>query len=186
MKFRAENLKFYKKIKAYIPQVLISLASILVLVAVISFVFFDIIRGSAEIISQKGQDEFIELQNAELVRFKANREAYLPNFEKIASSFVDSNNPVNFIEFLENITSKSRVKSEIVWPNVRGDSAAKNSSLDFTILVEGQFLDILNFSEKLEYGPFLVEIKSLSVRKNEIEKGNVFADFKVTVYTKAK
>ena len=181
-------MKDKTKIYIIIPATFIIIALLLV-VFLIWPAFADVIKISDELILQNGRANFIDEQNKELQNFKSNYKDYQPNLEKIDRLFIDPQNPVDFINFLENTSSKTGVKSEISLTSL---PASKSKPVvvpfvSFRISCTGEFLNILNFSNKLESGPYLVEIKSMETKESkDIETGSniLRADFLVNVFTK--
>jgi hypothetical protein len=152
--------------------------------------FASIKKGSAEIILKKGEMIALELQSKELDAFKKNYPSYKPNFEKLDDGFVDAQNPIDFIKFLENTAAEAGVAIEI---NLSSLQAKKDNIWQGAVLqisTKGYFLDILQFTEKLETGPYLMKVQKLTIntlpddstaRKNLIISN---ANFSLNVITK--
>lgn len=87
------------------------------------------------------------------------------NLEKITNLFVNPDVPVGFISFLETTAEDCQVAIEISsgFPSkVEGDLWP---SLSFQIISLGSLPNFLKFLERLESGPYLLEIHSLNISK---------------------
>jgi hypothetical protein len=128
-------------------------------------------------------EEFNEVQN-----FRQKYEDYRVNFEKIDNLFVDSQNPVEFIKFLEKTASDTQVKLEISSPSFSKDG--ESSLAIFRLSSYGDFSKNLSFIRKLETGPYLIRIKNLDIGKYKDTKNledqaeNIKIVFSINVFTK--
>lgn len=131
-------------------------------------VFLDIEKISKDILSKKIEAASLDVQNRELEAFKKNYKEYGASLEKVHQSFVDTQNPVGFIEFLEKIAADSNVDPDInLNTPPKKEGQAGTSPTVFQIFIKGDFLDILAFSEQLERGPYLIKVKNVSIKKVE-------------------
>lgn len=138
----------------------------LIVLSLIMFFVFpyiqEIRKNSEDLVSGRNNLAFLRDQVSEVEKFKSNYETYKPNLEKISQLYVDSKNPADFFEFLEKITSVSQIRSEVSL--LANPPGAKNvAAIDFQIFSQGEFSKTLKFLEKLETGPYLIEIKNLSI-----------------------
>lgn len=148
------------KNKKYII-LLIFIITIFLLVAFLVFpVMEDIKNGSEEILSNKARAIFMDKEINEIDSFKKNYKDYEPNFRNINNLFIDQKNPINFIDFLEKEASESGVKI-----NIDIFLPEKSENAVFKIYSQGNFLNTLKFLEKVERSPYLVKIKSITMRK---------------------
>lgn len=142
--------------------------SLFLIVFFIVPLFKEIKKNSEDMISAKGDIYNLERQIIEINNFEKKYEEYKINLEKIDGLFVDPNNPVDFIKFLENTSYESNLVSKIVlFP-----STDPKQFIIFQIVSKGNFLDLLNFTKKIENGLYLVEIENLNIKnqKQELEK----------------
>ena len=183
---------FDSKNKIFITPIIGLLISFLLIVFLIWPVFMDIEAGSKEMLAQKGESSYIEIQNSKLESFKKNYESYKPNLERIDLSFVDSQDPVAFINFLEESASASNIEAEISLSQAFEKTSALSSlAISLNVSAEGGFLNVLRFAEELENGHYLIEINKLTIRraagllaKNDKNSGDVRADFLINVLAK--
>lgn len=165
----------------------------LIVVALIAFfirpLLAEIKMSSKELFLEKNNIAAMEIQAKEIENFEKNYSLYGPNLEKMEQLFVDSKNPVDFIKFLEKTASDSEITSKIslLPPPKKGDQ----NFIAFQFFSSGDFSNILKFSEKLETGPYLIEIKNLTI-KNSTEQNvsknyspeKVDANFLIRAFTK--
>lgn len=128
----------------------------------------DIESISKDILSKRIEAASMDFQNRELDYFKKKYKEYGSNLEKIDQSFVDVKTPVDFIEFLEKIATDLAIDFDVnLNTTSKKEESDDKSAVTFQIFAKGNFMDILLFSEKLEKGPYLINIKNLSVKRVE-------------------
>ncbi|MDI6883307.1 MAG: hypothetical protein QMC93_02430 [Patescibacteria group bacterium] len=124
-------------------------------------------KSSEDFVFQKNTLNLIESQIGNFQDFQENYSFYQLTLEKIKESFVDLEAPVNFIEFLERESKDSNVEIKIsssVSSPIKSDFWQE---LGFQILIGGAFSNCLRFLERLERGPYLVEISQLNIQRIE-------------------
>jgi hypothetical protein len=104
------------KSKIYIILLIFALVSLFLVIFFIWPLFKEIERNSKDLISAKNNIVTLGAQINETENFKNNYGTYKPNLEKIDQLFIDADNPVDFIEFLENTASSSKITSQISLP----------------------------------------------------------------------
>ena len=168
------------KKKSYI----ILLTFILITTVLVMFFVYPLLReikiNSEELLLEKKRTATLEFQAKETETFQKNYSLYAPNLEKIEQLFIDSKDPVDFIKFLEKTASNSGITSKIsLLPSPEKDN---QNFISFQFFSNGDFSKILEFSEKLETGPYLIEIKNLVIKNSTNQ--NVDANFLIKVFTK--
>ena len=166
-------------------KIYISLAiSIFLIVVFVTFLIYptfkEIKKSSEDLISQKENLAVLEIKAVNLKKFETLYQNLEPNLGRIDDLFIDPGVPVDFISFLEETSkscnlnfflslSSSKKITEEVWP-----------SLVFQINLAGSFLDFSKFLEKLESGPYLIEIRDITINKlreaetkKELEKSSL-------------
>lgn len=137
---------------------LIALCLILIFIYPLSKEIYD---KSQEFVSEK-QDSLIMAKELEDTKaFQQEYQEYSENLEKIDSLFVDAQNPVELIKFLENTAKESSVRLEISSPSFL--SSAESPLIIFRLSSYGNFLDNLSFIKKLEAGHYLIKIQNLDI-----------------------
>ncbi len=150
--------------------------------------FKEIQQKSQELISQKNSAFLLEKEFNKVENFKKRYESHQFDLEKIDNLFIDPQNPVKFIEYLEKSASELGISLEISTP-----SFLKEEPFSFVVLQlfsSGDFSKILLFARELEAGPYLVEIQNLNIENYKDEKaskkqtGKVAAAFLIKILAK--
>ena len=156
------------KNKIFIYSAIFSLAGLAIILFLIAPVFQNIDKNSRKLFSDKESLLLLSEQVKEMDSFQKNYEAYKTSLEKIDALFVDPKNPVEFIKFLEDAASENKIESGIsLMQSLSKESKSGQAYLSFQMACEGDFSDIIAFSEKLENGPYLIDIQNLMVKKAE-------------------
>jgi len=180
------------KSNIYITVVSFLVVAFALIVLLIYPALRDIESVSEEILSRKIEAASMDFQNRELDNFKKKYKEYGPHLQKISQSFVEAQSPVNFIEFLEQAAADLNIDADINLNfSSKKEAPDTRSTVLFQIFAEGDFSNILLFSEKLEQGPYLITIKSLSMKKVEkdvLDKtgaspNNIEANFSIEAIT---
>jgi len=158
--------------KIYITLSVFGLLSLFLIIFFIWPTLKEIKINSENLVSAKNDIVILSAQTAETKNFEKNYENYKPNLEKIDQLFIDSSNPVDFIEFLENTAGNSQITSQISLPPSsqnfqQSQGGASKDSIIFQFNSKGNFSDIMDFSKKIEAGPYFTEIESLTIQNLE-------------------
>jgi hypothetical protein len=167
--------------------------SIFFLLALFLAIFFvyplsnEIIQKSNELISHKNSGLILESQSNEATNFKQKYDIYKTNLDQIDALFADSQNPVSFIEFLEEKSSGLGIKLQISTPSFSREGALAFEN--FRLSSSGSFSNTLKFVRELEAGPYLVEIQNLNISKSKkidksADSGSIGADFLIKVFSR--
>ena len=114
--------------------------------------------------------------------FEKNYQTYKPNFDKIDQLLIDPQNPVDFIQFLEDTATNLKITSQISLPSYALSSQPVSQNfITFRFSTKGTFPQVLSFAKAIEMGTYLVEIESLTIQnsqentplKNNTSKDNV-------------
>ncbi len=139
---------------------------LLVIAFLILPLYWQIQDDSKELILIKNNDFTFEMQKNQIENLKKDGSQYLSNLALIDQLFIDPKNPVNFIKFLEDTALSAGIKPKI---SLAQDLQTKDqNSLSFKLFASDDFLKIMDFSEKLEYGPYLVKIQDLSIKNQDL------------------
>lgn len=156
---------------------------IFILIVLIIYPLFGAIRAeSKELISQKNKQAELILKTENIKEFQKNYKDYQPNLKKIDNLFINSAEPINFIEFLEREAANSRLSIEIApspSPKIKEDLWP---SMNFQLKMSGSFSDFLKFLEKLESSPYLIEVLNLNINKPAEEK--LVSNLSIKVYVR--
>ena len=146
--------------KNYIIILVFSLLSLSIIVFFIWPYFIEIRARSEELVLEKDQVSSLNIKINELDNFEKEYDNYLPNLQKIEQMFVDPQDPIDFIEFIEDVASDSKI---ILQVSPQFSSQSKSKNIIFQLSGRGNFYDLSVFLERLEHSPYLVNIESLNV-----------------------
>ena len=142
--------------------------------------------NSKKLISQKENLAVLEAKAANLERFKNLYSGLKKILEEIDGLFVNVEVPVEFIGFLEDTSSESNLTIKIV-PSTQETKGDYWQSISFQITNTGSFDNFLEFLEKLENSPYLIEVKNVNVSnlpEKEALPGWIKATFSLKVFAK--
>lgn len=184
-----------KKNKIQIIIAVIGALIILTLIFIVYRFLFDIKNNSQKLISQNM--ELVGL-NSKIKNLEESKDVYKDIEDisnKIDQLFINSDMPVDFITFLEKTANECYISN----PNNRGFSygtTGKNpedpwTSTSFQINLIGPFNNVMRFLDKIENGPYLIQVQNLNL--NKLGQGsststatNFKADFSIKVFSKKK
>lgn len=175
--------------------IIIFLAISLVLIIFLVYPFFQQIQeSSASLVLEKKTSAFLIQEKQELKKAKQALLKHQESLTRIDNLFIDSENPIVFIGFLEEQAQKSKIYFEL---SSLGPEQKKEPwpSFHFQISAAGSSSDFLKFLEGLESSPYLIEILNLNMRRlNEPELaglefqglglGDIRASVLIRVFTK--
>lgn len=184
------------KKKIYIFVIVLLGLTTLLIAFIISPLFLEIKEASQEFLSQKQRLAELEKEFENLRSFKKILPEISPNLEKVDYLFIDDPSvPVDFIGFLEETVDDFGLYHEKSF-----DKPAKNEedpwpSVSFNILLVGPFSKVCNFLEKLQLGPYLIEVQEfnltglteaelISPSFRRFSSGDVKTNLLIKVYTK--
>lgn len=149
----------------------------------IIFIIFPFVSGikkvSKDLVLQKSEIYLLEQREKNLENLKKIYNSNQKNLEKIDASFIDPDTPIGFISFLEKIAANSQAGIEI---SLTGGKSSFENSLSFSVSLDSSFPNFLKFLEKLENGPYLVEVSSLNMSRTV--KNKISTAFTFSVLTK--
>lgn len=116
----------------------------------------------------------------------ATSETYQSKFEKIKNLFVNSDMPLELINFLEENFQALQLDAKISSIHKKEKQNAAWPSLVLTISLKGSFANFLTFLNKLENAPYLIEILNLNMKKisQENQQPIIESSLLLNVYTK--
>lgn len=139
---------------------------IFIFIVLIIYPLFGAIRAeSKELISQKNKQVELILKTENIKEFQKNYKDYQPNLKKIDNLFINSAEPINFIEFLEKEAANSRLSIKITPSAKKEKEEDPWPSMNFQLTLTGSFSNFLKFLEKLESSPYLIEVLNLNINK---------------------
>lgn len=172
--------------------IIISVCFLTVIFLSLIFIYFqfkEIQQKSNELISQKNNASLLEKEFQQMENFKREYAYYQLDLEKIDNLFIDSQNPVKFIEYLEKSASRFGIDLKISTP-----SFSKEGSFSFAglqLFSSGDFSQILVFIRELETGPYLIKVQNLDMenykdkKASEDQVNQIKATFSIKVFAKS-
>ena len=178
--------------KIYISSTIFGIICILLIVFAIYPVFREIKRSSEEFLSEKKNLILLSEEIKDLQESKKLYEVHQLSLEKINELFIDPEIPIEFIRFLEKNATDSQLLIEIspLPTTVPKKGGELWSNLFFQISTKGSFPNFLRFLEKLENGPYLIEVINLNLKRSvekkteEVSASGINAVFSIKVFSK--
>ena len=170
------------------PVKKIKLSLLIFLVIFVTFLIFavipflkDVQETSQNLAFQEGVLNLFGRQIVNLNNFQSNYEFQRLILEKVEKSFVDFEAPIDFIEFLEETAKKENIIMRIRPLPALTNKGDLWSTVGFQIMVGGSFSNCLRFLEKLEYGPWLVDINQLYIERiqENTQRSEEFSQLKI-------
>ena len=120
---------------------------------------------------------------AEVVKYLKFSQAHKEDFEIIESIFVDAQTPVGFIQFIEEISATSNIIVKITPGIPKKQKGIPWPTMNFQLASSTNYPEFFRFLEKLENGPYLLEVKNTSLNRDRAsqEKENTASDVRFTL-----
>ncbi len=148
---------------------ILGIISLIFIFLIICPLLNNIKKNSEALISQKRELASLEGEIENLKNFGKIYQAQHENLEKIDKLFIDPEIPtdiIKFVGFLRKIAEDSQISIDISSPTPKKEIAADPwPSITFQVALKGKFSDFGKFLEKIETGPYLIEILNLNARR---------------------
>lgn len=109
-----------------------------------------------------------EKEAAEFLKFSQAKEE---DFQKIENIFVDAETPIGFIRFIEEIAATSNLAVKITPGAADKKKGVPWPVMDFQLASSASYPVFLRFLEKLENGPYLLEVQNTSLVRDRTSLG---------------
>jgi|SRR3989344_3099377 len=131
-------------------------------------IFQSVRNHSEEFVAIQKKILLIDQQNKEVVDFKKKYDTYKASLENLQTLFVNSQNPVDFIEFIEK-TAKEEGISDLNTTIVSNPVTSKTAQavLTFRVSFTANFSNIVRFVEKMEKGNYLARVRQLGIKQSK-------------------
>jgi len=170
--------------KIILPLIILVIATLLLVVFVIRPIFWAIKQDSVNLISQRGALGDFENKSRNLKNFQASYDDYQTNLAKIDQLFVDQEEPIGFIEFLEGEAGNNHLTIDITPLTVKEIETDPWPSISFRLSLEGSFPNFLAFLGRVESSPYLITISSFNLKKPaDSPNDNIAISFQIKAYT---
>lgn len=151
------------KRKIYFISILFIFLILGLVFCLISPLFSAIRKDSLGYLSQKENLISIEEKKKELTNIEKIYADAAPNLSKIDTFFINPEEPVEFINFLEKSAQELNLSIQISLMNKEG---AKKPwpEIYFQIQTTGSFSNFMKFLEKLESTSYLIEVENMDIK----------------------
>ncbi|OGZ26982.1 MAG: hypothetical protein A2365_02665 [Candidatus Nealsonbacteria bacterium RIFOXYB1_FULL_40_15] len=137
---------------------------LLIFIIIIPF-FGDVEYYSGQVLEKKKELALLKSEIEFLESSERKQLEVASDIEKTKSFYVDKDAPINFISFLERTAGSAGLDI-----NISAVDSSKSQTLGFNLFLKGNLLSSLKFLNKIESGPYLLEIQSLNLKKNQEKK----------------
>ena len=136
-------------------------------------------------IDQKGTLAGFEEERENLKKFQSTYEIYQANLRKMDQLFVDKEEPVDFIEFLEAEAMRVKLTINLTPLTLKAGKKDVWPSTSFQAEMAGSFPNFLRFLDKIESSPYLLVLSDFSLNKpTKNTNGDIAISFQMKVYTR--
>lgn len=161
---------------------ILGVAVLLLVLIIILPLLYLIRKSSQELVAQKKELVSFQQKEKSFKDLQEKYEFYQKDLEKIDSLFVDPALPIEFIKFLEKSALNSQASIKV---SLTEEVKEPEPAISFSISFSGFFSNLFKFIDKLENGPYLIEIVNFNVKKLAPEpSGNIMANLELMVLTK--
>ncbi len=136
----------------------------------------EITQSSGELVSQINSRLALKSQYDQALNFKQKYESYQQNLNKADDLFIDPQNPVDFIEFLEKEAQNQGLDFLISSVKEASDKKSLRVITVFQAALGGSFPECLTFLKRLEQSPWLIKIDQVGL--DRISEKNKLLSFK--------
>lgn len=111
--------------------------------------------------------------------------------EQLTAAFVSKHNPLDMVTRLETLADEHKVITKITLANPPSDANdEKIISVDMTLDIEGNFSDVISYTDAIMTEPFYLGVKSVSLESPEKKNGTttsadyIVAELQINTYWK--
>lgn len=147
--------------------------------------FQEIKKSSEALIALRAELTLLQDRDKKIEQLKRSYKELEPSLEKIDKLFFDPETPIDLIEFWEKLASSSGLSIKISPVSLKTLESDPWNSIGFQLSLTGltgSFSNFMKFLEKIERGPYLIEIQNLSIQK--LNEGDFNISLVTKVYTK--
>lgn len=168
-----------------LPLIILTVIILLLAVCAVRPLFLSIKQNSETLIAQKGTLAELEKRSENIKKFQLTYDIYQTNFKKIDQLFVDGEEPVDFIEFLEKEAARIKLAVDLTPINLKAGENDFWPSIGFQVDAAGSFQNFLKFLNKIEASPYLIALSDFSLNKPaKNTDGDIVVSFQMKIYIK--
>lgn len=182
--------------KEYFPNLVFGLIDLGLILLIIFLPLKTTIDDVETLASLKKTQFSLQEQADNFVKLNKDYRSHLSEIKTMDTIFVDEAAPVDFLSFFEGVSQAENLSIKI---NPSLPQRSKNDvwgSMIFQVSAQGRLKNFLRFLEKLENGPYLMEIFTFNLKKTKTPAetarpgenpiNEVEATFSLRTYTKEK
>ncbi len=145
--------------------------------------FLNIKQNSKTLLIYKETLAQIEKKSENLRGFQLTYETHRADLKKMDQLFIDKEEPVEFIEFLEGEAARSKLTIDLTPVIFKAGEGEVWPSTSFRVELVGSFSNFLKFLDKIESSPYLITLSGLSLNKPaKNTNGDIAISFQMKVY----
>ncbi len=138
-------------------------------VSLIAFMIWPVLKNiatlSRDLFLEKNKIFYLEQEKGNIQKIGKNYKTYEGDLDKIEDLFVDSAAPISFITFLEKNATDSQIELEISSLVKKTEKEDAWPSFSLKVSATGSFGNLSRFLDKIENGPYLIEIFEINSKK---------------------
>jgi len=167
-----------------LPLIILGITALLLVGLVIRPLISNIKYSSENLVFQKERLAELENKSENIKKFQIAYGSRQANFEKMNRLFINKEEPINFIKFLEKEAKTAHLSIEITPVTVKTVASDFWPSTDFSLTLNGSFPHFLQFLNRLESSPYLIKLSNLNLDKpGQSANGDIAISFQMKVYT---
>ncbi|KKT17464.1 MAG: hypothetical protein A2654_01375 [Candidatus Nealsonbacteria bacterium RIFCSPHIGHO2_01_FULL_43_31] len=168
-----------------IPLIILGIVVMLLAVGVVRPLFLSIKQNSNIFAGQREVLAELEKKRENIKKFQSTYGTYQVNFKKIDQLFIDQEEPVDFIKFLEKEAGRSKLAIDLAPLSLKAGEEDVWPSIGFQVALIGSFPNFLQFLDKIELNSYLISLSDFSLNKpTKITNGDIEIAFQLKVYTR--
>jgi hypothetical protein len=126
----------------------------------------DKIMSSSNLLAEKkGEIEATQKSWEQITRSQKDLQLIKPELAKIDEAFVPKNQPIEFINQLENLAQKTSNLFEIDLLTLGGDPKKPENAIAFQIRLTGTFPNLMHFLRYLENMKYFAQVQSMNISR---------------------
>jgi len=168
-----------------VPLIVLGIIAALLAGCAVRPLFSSIKYNSETFISQRDSLTALEKKSDNLKRFQSTYEIYQDNLKKMDELFIGKEEPVEFIEFLEDEAGRSKLTIDLTPLTFKAVEEDVWPSTSFEVDMEGSFPNFLRFLDRIESSSYLIVLSDFSLNKpTKNTNGDIAISFRIKAYTR--
>jgi len=173
--------------KSYFDLVIFAGIYIALIVLIITPLFNRINSASEELLAIKEEAPFFE-EKTKISELRNQVQELEPDLERLELSFVDPGAPIEFVNFLKELSLNSNVQLDISSADFKEPEESEWNYFVFKLELGGSFTNVARFIEKIENSSYWIEIDQVNMKKAAISEeellDSISTSLSIKVFTK--